>query len=102
MFLGAIGANREGGGRIDPPPARPCYKKCPARARVKSLHAQINVERGRFRSVFRDLVAKSPYLFNQGGLIRLTRNEALKRIIQGIELCKNIFCIVKTVSALER
>lgn len=68
----------------------------------KSLHAQINVERGRFRSVFRDLVAKSPYLFNQGGLIRLTRNEALKRIIQGIELCKNIFCIVKTVSALER
>ena len=69
---------------------------------LRVCNAQINVERGRFRSVFRDLVAKSPYLFNQGGLIRLTRNEALKRIIQGIELCKNIFCIVKTVSALER
>ena len=39
VFLGATGANREGGGgRIDPPPpARPRYEKCPARARVNAV-----------------------------------------------------------------
>ena len=67
-----------------------------------ALHSQINIERGCFRSVLRDLSAKSPYLFNQGELIRLTRNKALKKTVQGIEMCKNNFCIVTAVSALER